>query len=374
MRALTVFLLLTVTVLRAWAGWTTQGIPTVLDTNGPVMHLVGKEFSMGYRTMNVDGVKQEHMVIAYHSGMLRVVTRIENGWNWATFAHNARYPSVALDDQGRPHMTYFDTNAKKIFYARKLAQAGLGNCGVHQTWSCEEVPANVWGTPTGRSAIAVHGQTVHVAYEIPSSRSDLSFVFYYSKTIGSATWNVLDEQAGTGYTIREVDLQLSSQGTPSVLIVDEWGSTIFRRASGTWSNLPTVTGAGNFVITPSGTARACYVDYSSYQLRDIRPSGGSWIETTVDYNAGDKSVCAIAVPANAGVQPAGYYDPRIAYVDKASGSMLKYATLSGSDWQYQNVDAVGNVSRIELALDGDTKPVMVYFDPAVYSLVLARYE
>ena len=129
------------------AAWVIEDIPTAIQyTRGP--NLIAKEMASAYRPVyDASGSKTgEHLAIAYRSRYLYVVLRQGAGWNSIPFDDNGRYPSIALDSSGKPHMSYFRTSNDKLYYARTVP-AGTGNCGPNATWACEEVPWSIfWST------------------------------------------------------------------------------------------------------------------------------------------------------------------------------------------------------------------------------------
>ena len=92
------------------AAWVIEDIPTAIQyTRGP--NLIAKEMASAYRPVyDASGSKTgEHLAIAYRSRYLYVVLRQGAGWNSIPFDDNGRYPSIALDSSGKPHMSYFRT-------------------------------------------------------------------------------------------------------------------------------------------------------------------------------------------------------------------------------------------------------------------------
>jgi hypothetical protein len=362
----------------AWGGWVFENIPTTIDGFYPVP--VGTELSAAYRAVhNSSGTKiSEDIAVAYRSLKLRLSIKSATGWKHMTFADSGRFPSIALDSQGKPHMTFFNSSTKKIYYAHTV-QPGTGNCGPQTSWACEEVPGNLWGAPKGRSAIAVSGTTVHVIYEAPWSPPNSSIIIYYKKTMGAANWSFGPDEATAGYGVKELSLRVDGAGVPHVLLVDQEGSFWYTKKTTGWNGVGAVLGHAALAITAGADPRLCYRDYSSDQLIYARSNGDTaWTLTTIDYNIGGTGVCAIAVPPENGIQLAGYYSPRIAYFD-GPGSSIKYATppiaaIGGTAWSVQTVTSATGVKKLEIGLDKNGKPVLIYFDGTTWSLRLARMQ
>jgi hypothetical protein len=375
MKSITVSLLFAGT---AWAAWNVENVPTTFDFFGQYPVTIGTEFSGAYRAIHdAAGVKTgENIVIAYRSVKLRLLLRNGNGWNHMTFADKGRYPSVTLDSQGQPHMSFFRTDTKRVYYAHPV-QAGTGNCGPQTSWACEEVPGNLWGDPLGRSAIAITGNTVHIVYEAPWTSQNGQYVFYYSKTIGSAVWTTGPVTAAAGWGIKELALRADPSGGIHLTVVDAESTYWYRKAPGYWDSVGGVNGHGIVAPTSNGAPRMCYRDYATSQLIYATSTGtSSWNPIVLDYDIGSAGACAIAVPAANGYQIVGYYNPRVAYFDASSGA-IKYATppvLGGSTWSVQTAAAATGAKKIELGLDLNTKPAILYFDSSALSIRIARLQ
>jgi hypothetical protein len=164
-------------------------------------------------------------------------------------------------------------------------------------------------------------------------------------------------------------------------MVDQDGSfwyTQKRRDSGVGS----VFGHGPLAVSLGGDPVSATA-ISSDQLIYARSNGVmNWNLTTIDYDIDETGACAIAMPPANGIRSAGYYNPRInpriAYFD-GMGDSIRYATppiaaVSGRPWSVQVVTGATGVKKIEVGLDKNAKPVIMYFDSAAWSIRLARFQ
>jgi hypothetical protein len=371
--ALAATCLLTATVNAAWV---IEDIPTAIQyTRGP--HLIGKEMASAYRAIyNASGSKTgENIAIAYRSLYMYVVQRQGASWNSFRFDDNGRYPSIALDGSGKPHMSYFRTSNNKLYYARTVP-AGTGNCGPDVSWACEAVPTSIYGAPIGRSAIAVHGSKIHILVESASGNATYpSTVSYITKTIGSANWDGSAEQVSLAKDLLDLDIKIDNSGAPQVLLNSEYLDW-YRKVNFSWSGIGPLIGAGSFDMSNAGSPRICYRDLAANRLIYARSNGTDyWTESVIDYDIGSKGNCSIAVPEDTGgIVVAGYYNPRIAYYDDASDS-VKYATaplLSTQSWSVQTVATATGTRTLDLHLDKQARPAIVYFDSTSLKLRLAK--
>jgi hypothetical protein len=116
-------------------------------------------------------------------------------------------------------------------------------------------------------------------------------------------------------------------------------------------------------VTPGNEVRGCYAAGNVLKYWDSVP-------TTVDYNSGTMSSCSIAlVPPTPGQRP--NVSPRIAYFD-SSMHAIRYAQHDGSMWMAETLTSTFHVDKIQLALDWNAKPVIVYFDNDALTFKLFR--
>lgn len=376
-RILPVICLLAATVNAAWV---IEDIPTAIQYTGLMPNLLGKELASAYRAIyDANGIKTgENIVIAYRSKYLYVTRRQGTGWSGIRFDDNGRYPSIALDTLGKPHMTYFRSSNNKLYYARTVSE-GTGNCGPNVSWACEEIPSTIYGAPIGRSAITVHGTKVHILVETASGNATYpSMVSRLTKTIGAPDWDGV-EQVTLAKDLVNLDIKTDSSGSPQVRLNSEYLDW-YRKVNSNWSGIGPLTGNGAFEMTNSGAPRICYRDFAANRLIYASSNGNeSWTESVIDYDIGSQGSCSIGIPefvSSGGLQVVGYYNPRIAYYDDASDS-VKYATmpiLSAQPWSVQTVAASTGTRTLDLHLDRQGRPSIIYFDSTLLKMRLAKLQ
>ena len=360
------------------AAWVVEDIPTAIQTTR-VPLLITKELASAYRaTYDASGLKTgENIAIAYRSLYLYIVQRQGTGWSSIHFDDAGRYPSIALDSTGKPHMSYFRTSNNKLYYARTVP-AGTGNCGPNTSWVCEEVPGSLYGAPIGRSAITVNGSKVHILVETASGNATYtSMIHRVTKTIGAANWDLSVDQVTPAKDLVDLDIRIDASGTPQVLINSEYLDW-YRKVNFIWDGIGPFNGNGSFGITTGGSPRVCYRDFASNRLIYARSNGiDYWMESVIDYDIGSKGSCAIAVPEDkSGIQPVGYNNPHVAYYDDVSDT-VKYATpplISTEPWSVQTVATVPGPRKIDLYLDKQGRASIIYFNSANLKLQLAKWQ
>jgi hypothetical protein len=361
------------------AAWVIEDIPTGIQSTRSGPALISKELTSAYRAIyDASGSKTgEKIAIAYRSLYLYVVQRQGAGWSSIRFDDNGRYPSIALDNSGNPHMSYFRTSNNKLYYAHPVS-AGTGNCGPSAGWACEVVPTSIYGAPIGLSAITVHGSKVHILVESSSGNATYpSMVTRLTKTIGAADWDASADQVSYAKDLVDLDIKIDSAGAPQVLLNSEYLDW-YRRPTSYWTGIGPLVGNGSFDMTSSGAPRICYRDFAGNRLIYARSNGTDyWTETVVDYDIGSKGSCSIAVPeATGGIQVAGYSNPRIAYYDDISDS-VKYATpptLTAQPWSVQTVATATGTRTIDLHLDKQGRASIIYFNSTNLKLQLAKWQ
>lgn len=367
MRLLIPALSLVASVLHG--AWVIEDIPTTIQYNGGVPYTIGREMATAKRG--------DQIAIVYRSKYLYIARRVGTGWSTIRFDDNGRYPSVALDSAGNPHITYFRSSNNKLYYAHPLSP-GAGNCGPNVSWVCEEIPATIYGAPIGRSAITVHGTKVHILIESSSNIPAYpQMISRLSKTIGAPAWDNGDPQVTAAKDLVDMDIRVDASGTLQVLINSEYLDW-YRLVSNGLSGIGPLVGNGAFDTTSSNAPRICYRDFPANRLIYARSNGTDyWSETVIDWDIGALGNCSIAVPdPYRGLQPANYGSPRIAYFDDTSDA-IKYAMpplLSAQPWSIETVAAATGARNVDLYLDYQARPTIIYFDASSLKLRLANKQ
>ena len=365
MRLLTPAICLLASALHG--AWVIEDIPTTIQYNGTSPYLIGREMATAKRG--------DHIGIAYRSRYLYVAKRTGTNWSTIRFDDNGRYPSIALDSAGNPHMTYFRSSNNKLYYAHPLSP-GAGNCGPSVSWACEEIPATIYGAPIGKSAITVQGNKVHILIESASNIPAYpQMISRLSKTIGAASWDGGVDQVTAAKDLVDMDIRPDSSGTLQVLINSEYLDW-YRLVNGNLDGIGPLVGNGAFDTTSSDAPRICYREFPANRLIYARSNGTDyWTETVIDWDIGSQGNCSIAIPdPSRGLQVVGFYNPRIAFFDDSSDS-IKYATsplLSSQPWTIETVAPATGARAIDLYVDPQGKPTILYFDSTSLKLRLAK--
>ncbi len=359
--------------------WTIEDIPTAIQYNGQNPNLITTELSSAYRPVyNSNGIKtSENIAIAYRSSYLYVTQRNGSSWSSIRFDDNGRYPSIALDSSGKPHMSYYRSSNQKMYYARTVT-AGTGNCGPNVSWACEELPSSAlfFGAPKGRSAITVRGNKVTIIYDVPGTGPYLSRILMVERVIGSTSWINSREISLTEQGNPELSIQHDQDGLPNVLIQSlymDW----YKVHPSNLQGVGPLEGRGDFALTSGGLPRLCYRDSVANRLIYATSNGVTyWNERVLDYDIGSQGSCSVAIaPSGAtGIVQVGIHNPRIAYYDAASGE-LKYAIhpiLMNTEWTFQTVDTPTGARKINLHLDRQARPTIIYFDSTTLKLKMAK--
>lgn len=358
------------------AAWNIEDIPTAIQYNGLNPYLITTELTSAYRAIyNASGTKtSEQVAIAYRSKYMYVVHRHTSGWKSFRFDDNGRYPSIALDSSGKIHMSYYRSSNNKLYYARMVTE-GTGNCGPNVSWACEEIPTTFFGAPKGKSAVTIRGTKVSIIFDVPGTSNYLSRIILIEKTIGSTEWSTVDPVSYTESS-PELSIKHDKDGIPTVLIQSLYMDWYKKTSTGLQAVGP-LEGRGDFDLSPNGYPRICYRDTVANRLIYAISNGTSyWTEKFLDYDIGSQGSCSIAIapPGATGIVQVGIHNPRIAYYDSGSGE-LKYAIhpiLMNIEWSVQTIATPTGTRKVNLHLDRQARPTVIYFDSTTLKLKLAK--
>src|SRR3972149_840294 len=311
-----------------------------------------------------------------------------------------RASSIALGDDGRPHISYDDTTNHTLKYAVREARGEWNRSVVENDVVAEQ------------SSIALeNGWRPHISYVRMSGSidGDLKYAYWngsawHPETVddGDAGWfsslaldesgrphiSFLDKSSGDGYALkyarwtgtdweREIvdssgivaqgtSLALDASGTPHIAYSDYTNSALryaVRKADGNW-DIAMVDNDADVGLAPSlaldivhGRSHVSYQDYSTYDLKYAWWDGGpKWNVSVVD------SASKVGTDTGLALNPNGL--PRIAYSD-LNGGVLKYARFTGSGWATEAVDGTSPDEVVwggGLAIDAMDAPRISYFD------------
>ncbi len=271
------------------------------------------------------------------------------------------YPSVAIDANGRPCISYYDDGAGTLEYATR---SSVG-------WHIETVDATV--TPDGYTSVALDdGDHPHITY----SRNG-----YLGYAVGSGAAWVVQTVDSAGKIDGHTSLALDADGHPHISYYDDLQGGNDPKY-GTWNGSSWVIqtpysdqgDAGGFVIScialnASGHPRIVYMagDTGGQEaLVYAAWNGSSW--DTQSLEIGQSPLYpSLALDATG--------DPHISHYAGWPIADLRYAVSDGGNWNVQTVDSASNVYYFtSLALDASGYPHISYWDSDNYSLKYAAWN
>ena len=229
------------------------------------------------------------------------------------------YTSLAMDDAGIAHISYYDGRNEDLEYA--VWNALLAQWDITTVDSTQDVGSH--------SSLALDS----------SGNPHISYYFFDSRELKHAMWN--DLGFGFGFWTNEV--------------VDTTYSV------GQWTSI---------ALDAGDSPRISYHNATLSDLQYAAWNGASWAVTSVDTNGfvGECSCLALDTSGN----------PRISYWDRTNNDLKFAAWNSGtSSWDVETVDGQGGVDvgqSCSLALDADNDPYISYYDDTNGDLKLAVWD
>ncbi len=268
-------------------------------------------------------------------------------------------PSLALDSNGWPHISYGGNEAGTFIYGLKYAYYD------GSAWQIEMVDDHV--SPGWKTSLAMDSlDEPHIAYHDPHEA--LMYAHYYN-----SSWHIQTVDSG-GDVGEHASLELDSTGMPSIAYTDETNHALkyARRSGATWQKETVVALAGSgqsisldLAMDAADHPHLCYYDYDADVLYYAHHDGATWhfdpVAASVFYNGQD---CALALDREG--------HPHIAYVDLG----LWYAYFDGVDWQSVEIGNEFGLSRLSLALNRADRPYIAYagLDYPDYPLRYAYFD
>ncbi len=276
--------------------------------------------------------------------------------------------AIALDSAGRPHIAYRHATLSDM----SLKYATWDGAA----WQITTVESHISGASDRDTSIALDGDDhPHIGYVLShhgSDPSDLTHTWW-----DGTRW--LSETVETALYIGSNSMALLSTGKPTFAyeaITESDYLLRYARWDGAQWQISTLATSSNslagfsLVLDGSDAPHLSYYSQADEAMRYGYQDGGGWqFETvasglhTVDWGS---DVTALALD--------GAGQPRISYF-AGRHTLLKYAVPAGGGWQTETIVPGGKAGKYpSLALDGDGNPHISYLDEGQGSIKYAAWE
>jgi len=307
---------------------------------------------------------------------LMYARRKGNGtWEACTVDSEARvgsFSSIALETNGRPHISYLDFSNHNLKHAWLPDPKRCNDAIGVSDWQSENVATN--GMSGWYSSIAIDGDNrIHISY-YEASGGSLYYVFGHA---GSwQTPRVLTSDFNVGlFTSIAISPAL---GYPGIAYFDATrGSYLMKHKTSTnqWADATLIATYSHDVglstslaVNAEGVPFISYLDTSAGTLKHARTYGNHWGRSTVDSWSGLFSSIDLAAP----------YRPHIAYYSTTNDDPditdndLRYARWNGQKWFYSTIDETYDVGKyVSLAISPAGVSHISYYDQTNYDLLYA---
>ena len=283
--------------------------------------------------------------------------------------------SMALDSQGRPHISYYDNSTSVPLLNHAWWTGTAWNIEVVDTIDLTDSTLNFYP----HSSIALDGDDhPHIAYISETHIFPAKVVVKYAHWTGT-TWlleniDSMRTDDWTWYSAMTLSLCLDSSGNPHICYA--YGETdsfpdvdAMRYARWTgglygWEIQTVETGFHHGISLALDADDGPHISHiNDNNLKYTKKTGGFWSTTTVDtitpsgfMIGGDITSIALDTLGN----------PCISYMSR-DPDQLKYAKWTGSAWSIQTVDtysttAINPYMYSSLAIDSQNQPHIAYFE------------
>ena len=253
------------------------------------------------------------------------------------------FTSIALDTNGRQHISYYDATNGDLKYATNAGGSwvtvtvdSVGNAGTYYSIALDS------------------NNKAYISYW-DSTNNDLK----YATNAGGSWVTATVDSAGSVGQYTSIALDSNSKAYISYYDATNGDLKYATNAGGSWVTA-TVDSAGNvgayssIALDPSGNLYVSYTDITNYHLKYATNAGGSWVTATVDSAGTVGYYTDIALDTSSKAY--------ISYYDAGNGD-LKYATNAGGSWVTTTVESLGYVGAYpSIALDSNNKAYISYSD------------
>jgi parallel beta-helix repeat protein len=256
------------------------------------------------------------------------------------------YPSLALDPDGNPHISYKICESPTYTELRYAKNIG-------DDWTVDTIEQ---GTSLESSSIAVDENFVpHIGY-YEAWDDDLKYV-----KLNGTVWEIeiADSEGWVGYL---PDIVLDSNNRPHISYLNLSYPYEVKYAwydGNEWFNETVDSGFAPISIDldSSDIPHMSYFDIDNYDLKYAHRAGGTWTILTVDQQGDVGRSSSLVLDA------LDY--PHISYVD-SSNRKLKYAQWNGSSWKIDTIIDVNShpIGRTSLKIDSRGTPHICFPDAA----------
>jgi hypothetical protein len=350
----------------SWNGttWTTEtvfGSNLAMDKNNATSLVFGSK-DMPIITVSLGSDPHETLVwLAYKSGG---VWQHDQNYD-IVGSSGARWPSVAADSSGKPHISYLDYNTGQLHYASLTAWGP-------DAWANAAVDAGAQVGQGVSMAMDRLGQP-HIAY-MDLTHSVMKYATLYQGAWKTTVVDVAGMQPAHGHA-----LAVDSSGTPHIAYSDTAAKKIMYATlnGSTWTAEAAADDTGgdiekfiSLALDASDNPHISFHDstYAEINLKYAHKVSGIWQVSVVDKNAvGITGLFnSIAIDSN-GI-------PHISYYNYYKNS-LWYASFNGSSWDKIQVDSSYETGfYTSLALDSLNHPHICYSDEINYYVKYATFD
>lgn len=261
---------------------------------------------------------------------------------------NGGYASLAVDNNGYPHISYYDSINADLKYASFDGK----------DWKIATVDST--GDVGGFTSLVLDStDTPHICY-LDKTNGALKYVYF-----DGSSWHL--QTVDSSVTFETVSLALDANGYPCISYCGAKYDLMFARWNGTSWTTRTIDSVGttglfsSLAFDASGNAHIAYMDFTNKELEYAKFTT-SWSIRTVDSD-GDVGRCASLAVSNDG-------NPCISYTDILRNE-LRLANWTGSAWNKQVVDSSAS-SYNSLVLDSSGNPCIAYLGTNSLGLKYAK--